>query len=648
MKRVALACLAATLGAQTPPSSADEADLLALLNTPVTVASRKAMTIRESPGVVTLVTRDEIQASGARDLVDVLALVPGFDFGVDNEGVVGPSFRGIWGYEGKILLLWDGIEMNETLYGNIALGSHYPVDQIQRIEIIRGPGSAMYGGFAEVAVIKVTTLQAGDLHGVAGGLAYGRGSGGSLNTQGNALFGWSGDGVAVTLGAFGGSGERSRQTYTDALGQSFPMAGNSTIQPLLVNLGVNVGGLAIRAVTDQYKFVEGDGFGVNLGEFPTQRFTNNCLDLRYEWKAGETLTLTPYASYRDQKPWWISGARFPGDDFMIMAVREKAGLMAAWAPKPAVDVQFGYEFTRDQGTLAPGNPPVYATFVDGSTRVAYTDSALFAQAQYQGAANVTVGARYERHSEAGSAFVPRFALTKAVARWHFKLLAAQSFRMPDLYNINEPLVPGSPILPEKTSSFEVEVGYQIGTGVLSVNLFDMKVSQPLVYTAVSVTDQGYINQGSVASRGIEAQYQVRMSWGFLNASVESHTMDNQVSYWSVPGSTTQALGFPNGHASVQAGIKLGGGWSLNPSVRYLASRQGYTYVAAAQGLALVNRKADVVVDGNVAYTDGPVTVSLGLFDATNQQVPFMQPYNGGHSFLPGQGQEVLAKLKYGF
>src|SRR5947207_1531752 len=49
-----------------------------LLNTPVAVASQKAATVRETPGIVTVIARDEIQASGARDLVDVLMLVPGF------------------------------------------------------------------------------------------------------------------------------------------------------------------------------------------------------------------------------------------------------------------------------------------------------------------------------------------------------------------------------------------------------------------------------------------------------------------------------------------------------------------------------------------------------------------------------------------
>ena len=59
------------------------------MSIPITVASTKALTTRESPGIVTLITSDEIAASGARDLIDVLRQVPGFEFGVDVQGTVG-------------------------------------------------------------------------------------------------------------------------------------------------------------------------------------------------------------------------------------------------------------------------------------------------------------------------------------------------------------------------------------------------------------------------------------------------------------------------------------------------------------------------------------------------------------------------------
>src|SRR4051812_788420 len=65
-----------------------------LLNVEISVASKKALTLRESPGIVTLITQDEIRNSGAHDLMEVLSMVPGLYFGVDVEGVVGIGVRG--------------------------------------------------------------------------------------------------------------------------------------------------------------------------------------------------------------------------------------------------------------------------------------------------------------------------------------------------------------------------------------------------------------------------------------------------------------------------------------------------------------------------------------------------------------------------
>ena len=578
----------------------------------------------------------------------MLALVPGFDFGQDTNGVTGPSFRGIWGYEGKILLLWDGIEMNETFFGNIPLGNHFPVDQIQRVEIIRGPGSAMYGGFAEVAVIKVTTLQAEDLKGVAGGLAYGRGSDTALTVQAHAMYGWSQDGTSFSIGVFGGTGDRSDQHLTDSTGLTYPMAGNSAEKPFMVNLSLKTGDFQLRAISDHYEEYERSNFGLASLQAVLQRFTSNDLDLRYVWKLADIFTLTPYVVYRDQKPWYIEAQAPQVGTLMAYAVREKAGLQAAWQPSLAWAVQFGYEFTKDHSGTNPLSSPPFNVYTNGTTSISYNDSAVFSQVEYQGTVNLTLGARYEHHSEAGDAFVPRFALTKTVGKWNFKALAAESYRTPSIFNLNDPLYPGSPITPEKTTSYELEVGYQIGTGVISANVYDMRVNRPLVFTVVSQTALGYFNQASVEAKGIEAQYQVRTTWGFLTASIDTRTMDNLVQTWAVPGRTDDSLGFPNTHATLLAGIKLGDGWSFNPTLRYLGSEFGFNYSSQAQGMVLIQRGPQVVADGNVAYTNGVVTASIGLFDITNREVPFIQPYNGGNGFLPGQGREVLLKLKYGF
>jgi outer membrane receptor for ferrienterochelin and colicin len=219
---------------QTAHSSALEA----LINSIIGVSSKKPLSLRKSPSVISLVTAEEISRSGARDLIDVLRLVPGFDFGVDVQGVVSIGIRGNWAHEGKVLLLLDGQEQNEILYSNIAFGNHYSVDQIKKIEIIRGPGSAIYGGFAEYAVINIITKDGEDINGVYVSGLYGQ----MQNTYGrrnlNLSVGKKYKDLNFSLAGLLGQGARSDRDYTDIYGNSYNLSGNSQLNPANLNLGL--------------------------------------------------------------------------------------------------------------------------------------------------------------------------------------------------------------------------------------------------------------------------------------------------------------------------------------------------------------------------------------------------------------------------
>src|SRR4051812_26936833 len=67
----------------------EASELQKILNSKVSVSSKKELTTRETPGIISLITSEEIKNSGARDLIDVLRLVPGLDFGTDVEFAVG-------------------------------------------------------------------------------------------------------------------------------------------------------------------------------------------------------------------------------------------------------------------------------------------------------------------------------------------------------------------------------------------------------------------------------------------------------------------------------------------------------------------------------------------------------------------------------
>lgn len=189
------ALLAGSTRAQdTDPASSDDFSAFSLeelLSIEVTVegASRRAQSLSEAPASVTIVTRDEIRRLGHRSLSDVLAGVRSFDVTDDRNyehlGVRG--FNPLGDFNSRVLLLVDGHRVNNVLYDSAAIGLEFPVDigLVERVEVIRGPGSALYGSNAFFAVVNVITRRGADVDGVE--LTGGVGS--QRATQGAASWG---------------------------------------------------------------------------------------------------------------------------------------------------------------------------------------------------------------------------------------------------------------------------------------------------------------------------------------------------------------------------------------------------------------------------------------------------------------------------
>jgi iron complex outermembrane receptor protein len=132
-------------------------------------ASMYVQKVTEAPSSVTIITADEIRRFGHRTLADVLRTVRGFYVTYDRNysylGVRGFSRPG--DYNARVLLQVDGHRLNDGVFGSALIGTEFPldVDLIERIEIIRGPSSALYGTSAFFAVINVITKRGGD-HGL--------------------------------------------------------------------------------------------------------------------------------------------------------------------------------------------------------------------------------------------------------------------------------------------------------------------------------------------------------------------------------------------------------------------------------------------------------------------------------------------------
>jgi len=652
--RVAIAAAAAFAALPAFAQSSSELDLFAadaVLKAETTIASIRPATMRETPGVVTIVTREEIVRSGARDLIDVLRNVPGFSFGVDVEGVVDLGFRGVWGHEGKILLMIDGLEMNEQLFGTLQLGRELPVDQIQAVEVIRGPGSALYGGNAELAVINLKTRGAAELQGAYGAATYSQSrhqfGERNLSLQGGQVYETLG-GLALSVSGWFGQANRSERPYNDLFGASSPTAnGDSRINPGYLNLAAEWKSLKLRFVYHNLDTMAVDGYG-DAGPPVQESFISMLGSASYELRVNDRLRFVPEVQYKRQLPWRTldkSSVLF----YDKTADRLTGRLTAVYDPIEQVSVAAGGEVFRNRAWLNDGDLVGGQTLFNGSPRVQYGTTALFSEATVRTPfANLVAGARFEHHSLVGSSFVPRLALTKIIAPFNFKLLYSQAFRAPALENLA--LNPG--LIPERTTVVEAEAGMQIAEGMFaSVNVFDLTIHDPIIYSADPATGvQSYQNFRRTGSRGVEAELRMRDRRGSLTLAYSYYTAGpkNQVDLYATPD-PARVLAFPSHKLSARASVNVVEHLSLDPSATWISGRYAATGTDSSGATTFATARPQFLLNVFATARDlgfNGLDLGLGVYNLLDVAEDYIQPYNSSHAPLPGPSREWVARLSY--
>jgi iron complex outermembrane receptor protein len=154
--------------AETPDAMDEEALLFGEIPS-VTSASRYEQPVTKAPASVSIVSADQIKKYGYRTLAAVLGSLPGFlatyDRVYNHIGVRGFSPPG--DYNVRLLVLVDGHRINENLDDYSAIGRDFilDVDNIERVEVVRGPASSLYGSSAFLGVVNVITKRGRDLQG---------------------------------------------------------------------------------------------------------------------------------------------------------------------------------------------------------------------------------------------------------------------------------------------------------------------------------------------------------------------------------------------------------------------------------------------------------------------------------------------------
>jgi outer membrane receptor protein involved in Fe transport len=146
-----------------------EMDLEQLLDVKIVTASKYSQKLSETASSVTVIDKQQIKQFGYRTVGDALRSVPGF-FISNNREYENVGIRGFdqsADYHGRMLVMIDGIRVNDAIYDSGFVGSELPldIDLLEQIEVVRGPGSSMYGSNAFLAVVNLITRKGKDYQG---------------------------------------------------------------------------------------------------------------------------------------------------------------------------------------------------------------------------------------------------------------------------------------------------------------------------------------------------------------------------------------------------------------------------------------------------------------------------------------------------
>jgi outer membrane receptor for ferrienterochelin and colicins len=494
----------------------------------VSTASKFPQEVREAPAAITVVTAEEILRLGHRTLADVLRSVRGlyttYDRNYSYIGVRGFARPG--DYNTRVLLLIDGQRVNDAVYDMAPIGTDFLLDVslIDKVEVIRGPGSSLYGTSAFFAVINVVTRSGGQQRGVRADVF-----GGSLGTGG----------ATVSYGRqFGGNHE----LLLSASSRRSDGAGVLTF-PAFASIGsgeVEARGLDRDSSSAMFgsiafgRFAVRGAFVTRDKQVPTASFETLFGDDRLETNDHRGYVHATYDGGLGRG--WLGTARaaydhygyegvYPLDYGMPQAVvqwdnaesqvlsgeltaRRRVGRSHLFAIGAEVRHQLQNRmWTLDEmAGLFEVSHPATVVGVYAQDEVRLTSWAL-----------VNAGLRVDRYPSFGTRVTPRAGLVLLPRpTTALKVLHGRAFRAPnpyELYYFGPP--DGVELSPETIRSSEVVWEESLSNRVRSsVNVFTYDVSDILELGTFTTTafEVPYVftNKGHVRARGVEAEVEMRL------------------------------------------------------------------------------------------------------------------------------------------
>lgn len=487
-----------------------------------TTASKVLENIDESIATVTVIPEQQIRNMAARNLLDVLKVVPGLGITQSEYGFREIEVRGVkTSFSEKVMLMLNGhpVEHNLQNTGSAWVYDDLPIDNIKRVEVVRGSGSALYGANAFLAVINIITKEPDELDGVE--LTA---RGGSLGSQQYHLAaGKNFDGLKLGADFHYTDTDGIRALITEKIpgstGQPTSAPGYTKPHEQRYDLGWN----------GEYKGFKLDGRFINkkTGTFigfpafgPDSQLEYNDYFIRaaYQTSLTERLSIDTkltYSAFSFNNVWQlqpnlffkaaITDTKLKGESQLTYHLNAANTFILGFS----AEQQNQFHPVAEMGS-SPANLQTVAPWGNATNRFVWS---VYAQDMWDIFDNLRLvaGARFDDYSDFGGTFNPRVGLNWEISKGYaFRFSYGSAFRAPSFGEttlVNNAALLGNPSLsPESVKTFELGFSAHFTDALQGqITLYQSHINRIISLQSVPNGIQQYQNVGKVTARGIELE-----------------------------------------------------------------------------------------------------------------------------------------------